>query len=184
MTNIPPWPDPDIRHSPENRRAMSQRFIAEARLELAAGNRIQAGEKAWGALVQYYKLIGDRRGWNHTSSREIESIGRHLLAEFPDYATPAFIDALSDAYHRGHMNFYENRLYDDEILDLVEGVEQALPILDRIALEPPRHFRIDSGSQLRRLRMVTGNRDLQVGDESAAGFSLTAASPASDPDPD
>ena len=177
MSTIPPLPNPSEEHSPESRRAMSEWMMAAANTELKAGNRIQAGEKAWNAVVQYYKLIGANRGWRHTSSRQLESIGRHLLAEFPEYASPEVINGLSDAYHKGHENFYENVLWDDEVLDVIEGVEKALPILDTIASEPPRPFRISSNSQLRRLRMVTGNPELQVGDESPAGFSLAADSP-------
>lgn len=172
MSSMPPLPDPAEKHSPESRRAMSQRFIMEARIELEAGNRVQAGEKAWNALAQYYKLIADGRGWNHGATREMESLGRHLMTEFPDYVTPPLINGLADAYHRGHDNFYENRLYDDEVLDVIEGVEYALPVLDAIATERPRPFRIESRSQLRRLRLLTGNEALQVGDESPVGFSL------------
>ena len=178
MSTVPPLPEPSNNHNAESRRAMSQRFMVEARIELEAGNRVQAGEKAWNALAQYYKLIADGRGWNHTATRELESIGRHLIAEFPDYVTPPFINGLSDAYHRGHENFYENRLHDDEVLDVIEGVEYALPVLEAIATERPRPFRIESTSQLRRLRLLTGNTALQVGDESPVGFSLGAGSEA------
>ena len=155
---------------------MSQRFIAEARMELETGNRIQAGEKAWNALAQYYKLIGDSRGWRHTSSQQMESIGRLMVAEFPEHANGTFINALADAYNRGHRNFYENILYDDEVLDVIEGVEYTLPVLETLVSETPRPSRITSRSQLRRLRMVTGNMGLEVGDESADGFSLVDGS--------
>ena len=176
MSTILPLPDPSEEHSPESRRAMSEWMMAAANAELKAGNRIQAGEKAWNAVVQYYKLIGANRGWRHTSSRQLESIGRHLLAEFPEYATPEVVNGLSDAYHKGHENFYENVLWDDEVLDVIEGVGNALPVLDAIASEPPRPFRIASNSQLRRLKMVTGNPALQVGEESPVGFSLATDS--------
>ena len=156
MTTIPPLPDPSLEHGPESRRAMSQWLMAAANAELEAGHRIQAGEKAWNAVVQYYKLIADNRGWLHTSSRQLESIGRHLMAEFPEYATAEVINGLVDAYHKGHENFYENVLYDDEVLDVIEGVERALPALEAIANQPPKPFRIASNSQLRRL--PRGNR--------------------------
>ena len=83
MSTMPPLPDPAEKHSAESRRAMSQRFIMEARIELETGNRMQAGEKAWNALAQYYKLIADGRGWNHDATRELESMGRHLVARIP-----------------------------------------------------------------------------------------------------
>ena len=171
MTVKPPLPEPAEEHSLENRRAMSRRFILEAREELKDGNRLQAGEKAWGAVAQHLKIIGDDRGWKHGSHRQLESIGRQISVEYPDYASPEFTEALSDAYHKGHENFYDNRRDIDEIEDTIEAVEQALPVLESIETEAPRYFTISSNSQRRRLVELTGNQDLQIGDESLVGFS-------------
>ena len=49
-------------------------------------------------------------------------------------------------------------------------------MLESLASEEPRPFTIESNSQLRRLRVLTGNDELQVGDESEVGFSLRDAS--------
>ena len=46
---------------------MGQRLIKQARHEFDAGDRLQAGGKAWGAAVQFLKIIGERRGWGHKS---------------------------------------------------------------------------------------------------------------------
>ncbi len=173
---MPPEPQPSQEHTPESRKAMSRWLTAAANAELKAGHRIQAGEKAWNAVVQYYKLIAASRGWRHDSTRQLESLGRHLMSEFPEYAADEVINGLSDAYHKGHENFYENVLYDDEVLDVIEGVGTALPALEAISTTVPRPFRIESRSQLRRLRLLTGNEALQVGDESPVGFSLAADS--------
>ncbi len=171
MTVKPPLPEPAEEQSPEDRRAISRRFILEAREELKDGNRLQAGEKAWGAVAQHLKIIGDDRGWKHGSHRQLESIGRHIRAEYPEYDTGDFAAALSDAYHKGHENFYDNRRDIDEIEDTIESVEQALPVLESIETEAPRYFTISSNSQRRRLVELTGNQDLQIGDESLVGFS-------------
>ncbi len=166
----PPLPEPGSQ-SPEDRWVISRRFIQHAREELARGSRLQAGEKAWGAVAQYLKIIGEDRAWNHGSHRQLESIGRHIRAEFPDYHSPEFADALSDAYHKGHENFYDNRRSALEIEETIEGVEKALPILEAITSQAPRYFRIESNSQRRRLVELTDNQALKVGDESLAGFS-------------
>ena len=171
MTVKPPLPEPAEEQSPEDRRAISRRFILEAREELKDGNRLQAGEKAWGAVAQHLKIIGDDRGWKHGSHRQLEGIGRHIRAEYPEYDTGDFAAALSDAYHKGHENFYDNRRDIDEIEDTIEAVEQALPVLESIETEAPRYFTISSNSQRRRLVELTGNQDLQIGDESLVGFS-------------
>ncbi len=175
MTSAPPLPDPvgpEQAQSPENRRAMSQRFIIQAREELERGDRVQAGEKAWGAVAQQLKLIGEQRGWRNGSHRQLESIGRQIRAEYPGLDSPELAVALSDAYHKGHENFYDNRRDFDEIEDTVEEVENILPVLESIGLQPPRFFEIQSNGQRRRLVEITGNAGLQIGDKSPVGFSL------------
>ena len=171
MTLIPPLPDPALNQPPAERRIMAAGFIREARQELNSGNRLSAGEKAWAAAVQYLKIIAEARGWRHISDRQLESVGKHLAAEYPEYAR-RFAAALADAYHKGHENFYENRRNFREVREAVEGVEDALPALEALTTEEPRPFRINSISELRRLKAVTGNNRLEVGDTSEVGFSL------------
>ena len=168
---FPPLPDPAENQPPEARRAMGQRLIKQARYELESGDRLQAGGKAWGAAVQFLKIIGEQRGWGHDSNRQLQSLGNHLAAEFAEYGGQ-LSGALADAYFKGHENFYENRRRLREVREAVEGIEETIPILEQIADASPRPFTIESNSQLRRLRVLTGNRDLQVGDSSAVGFSL------------
>ena len=168
---FPPLPDPAENQSPEARRALGHRLIKQARHEFDAGDRLQAGGKAWGAAVQFLKIIGERRGWGHKSNRQLQSLGSHLAAEYPDIGV-RILQALSDAYHKGHENYYENQRGLREVREAVEGVEEIIPILERLAQEQPRPFTIESNSQLRRLRVLTGRDDLKVGDSSEVGFSL------------
>ena len=144
-------------------------FIHHAREELERGHRLQAGEKAWGAVAQHLKIIGEQRGWNHVSQRQLESIGRHIVAE---YTQPRLGNAISDAYHKGHRNFYENQTTVPELRETVEQVEEALPLLEFLDFQDPLPFTIASESEARRLREVTGNSALKPGDASEVGFSL------------
>ncbi len=171
MTTVPPLPEHGLQSS-DDRRTISRRFILHAREELERGNRLQAGEKAWGAVAQYLKIIGEQRGWYHKSHRQLESIGHHVRAEYPDYDSGPFAEGLSAAYHKGHENFYENYRSREEVEESIEGAENALPVLESLITEAPRPFTIISNSQLRRLKELTGNNDLQVGDASLVGFSL------------
>lgn len=168
---FPPLPDPAENQPPEARRAMGQRLIKQARHELDAGDRLQAGGKAWGAAVQFLKIIGEQRGWGHDSNRQLQSLGKHLAAEYPEHGGRLSV-ALSDAYFKGHENYYENRRKLEDLRDVVEGVEEIIPILERLIDEPPRPFTIQFSSQLRRLRVLTGRDDLKVGDSSPVEFSL------------
>ena len=168
MTTVPPLPEPGVQ-SPEDRRAMSRIFIHEARDELDLGHRLQAGEKAWAAVAQHLKIIGEQRGWRHESHRQLESIGRLIVAE---YNEPDLGNAISDAYHKGHENFYENQRSVPVLREVLEVVEEMMPVLESLDFEAPRPITITSNSQLRRLREVTGRADLRVGDTSSVGFSL------------
>ena len=146
MTTIPALPAPSGNQTIEDRRTISQRFIQHAREELAKGNRLQAGEKAWGAVAQYLKIIGDNRGWRHTSHRHMEYIARQILDEYPDYDTGNLAHALSDVYDNGHRNFYENHATDEEIAELVDDTESlVLPVFETLVSLPPRPVRITSG---------------------------------------
>lgn len=115
------------------------------------------------------KIIGEQRGWGHESNRQLQSLGRHLSAEFPEYGG-RLNGALADAYFKGHENFSENRRRLRDVREAVEGIEETIPILERLTEEPPRPFTIESNSQLRRLRVLTGRDDLNLGDRSEVGF--------------
>ena len=168
MDELPPLPDPGFQ-SPEDRRAIARRFILQARHYLEQRDRLQAGEKAWGAIAHNLKVIGEQRGWNHGSHQQIENIARQIVIEFEDARLG---QAISDVFHNGHRNFYENQTTFDEMRDTIEAAESALPTLEALQRAEPRPFTIDSNAELRRLRALTGNDDLQIDDTSPIGFSL------------
>ena len=172
MTTMPPIPPHGEHQTPDERRQLARRFIIDARQELETGNRLQAGEKAWGAVAQMFKLAAERRGWNHHSHRLVRDMGFHLLAAYPEYSSAELNLALFDAFDKGHRNFYENWSSPDEVTAVVEDIEMFLPVLDTLASADMRPFVITSRSQLNNLRNLTGNDGLQVGDRSDVGFSL------------
>ncbi len=171
MDELPPLPDPGFQ-SPEDRRAVARRFILQARHYLEHRDRLQAGEKAWGAIAHNLKVIGEQRGWNHGSHQQIENIARQIVIEFEDARLG---QAISDVFYNGHRNFYENQTTFDEMRDTIEAAERALPTLEALQRAEPRPFTIDSNADLRRLRALTGNDDLQISDTSPVGFSLKHA---------
>ena len=168
MDELPPLPDPGVQ-SPEDRRAIARRFILQARQYLEQRDRLQAGEKAWGAIAHNLKVIGEQRGWNHDNHQQIENIGRQIVMEFQNALLG---EDISEVFHNGHKNFYENQRTIDEMRETIEAAEEALPMLEVLQQEVPRPFTIISSRQLRRLRALTGNNDLQIGDSSPVGFSL------------
>lgn len=168
MADLPPLPEPGFQ-TPDDRRAIGRRFIMQARQYLEQRDRLQAGEKAWGAIAHNLKAIGEQRGWNHGNHQQIENIGRQIVAEFQD---SDLSDAISEVFHNGHKNFYENYRTIDEMRETIEAAEEALPALEALQETLPRPFTIVSNRQLRRLEALTGNRELKIGDASPVGFSL------------
>jgi hypothetical protein len=176
MTTVPPLPEPGPQ-SPDDRRDIARRFIVEARDELEKGSRLQAGEKAWGAIAHNLKVIGELRGWYHESHRQVENIGRQIVAEYQDSDLG---EAISEVYHKGHENFYENQRSHETLREVLARAEEALPQLEALQNDSPRTFTIASNNQLRRLIALTGNIELRIGDTSPVGFSLRHSSDGDD----
>ena len=169
MTTAPDLPAHGVQ-SVADRLQISRRMIIHAREELANGSRLQAGEKAWGAVVQPMKAIADQRGWRHRSHQDVRAVITQVTLEYGFDSEQ--VEALSDAYRVGHHNFYENYYSREELAQMMDRVEEVLPDLIELTAMPPRPFTITSNAQLRRLSRLTGNDDLAIGDTSEAGFSL------------
>ena len=168
MTTVPDLPSPGIQ-SDEDRRQISRIFIAHAREELANGSRLQAGEKAWGAVVQPFKVIAEQRGWRHESHQDIHAVASQIVLEYDLDNDQSY--GVWEAYFIGHQNFYENQHPADTLAAMIDRVEGLLPYLIQLTVTPPRPFTITSNTQLRRLRRLTGDDGLEIGDTSQVGFS-------------
>jgi len=168
MTTVPDLPAPGLQ-SDEDRRRISRIFIAHAREELANGSRLQAGEKAWGAVVQPFKVIAEQRDWPHKSHQDIHAVASQIVLEYDLDNDQSY--GVWEAYFIGHQNFYENQHPADTVAEMIDRVEGLLPHLIELTITPPRPFTITSNTQLRRLRRLTGDDSLEIGDTSPVGFS-------------
>ena len=169
MTTVVALPEPGA-SSVEDRVQISKRMIQQARVELEAGDRLQATEKAWGALAQMMKAYGQQRGWlNLGGHRTVGHIAQHLQAEYEEIPIlRAYVAA-----DNGHRNFYDNEMSPPEIEGIITVVESVLPPLDIALREPPRPFTIRDADQRWRVRVLTGRQTLEIGDSSPTGFSNT-----------
>ena len=108
----------------------SQRFLAQAKQELADGDLPQASEKGWGATAQILKAIAEQRGWEHSRHRHYHRIVSRLRSETGD-GDIAHLFAVASVLHE---NFYENVLPPDEIAENLDDVQALLsklkPLLD------------------------------------------------------
>ena len=66
------------------RAAHAERLIVQAAEELAKEDRVQASEKAWGAVAHQLKAIADRRGWRYEDHADVYDIIRRVVAETGD----------------------------------------------------------------------------------------------------
>lgn len=117
----------------------SQRMLAHAREQLAAGDRVQTAEKIWGAAAHKLAEIANQRGWPLTGHRDNADIAEYIAALVGDPAIVGGFDSAAAA----HQNFYadllpihklEARL--DAVSDLIERLETARHQLP-LDLEPP-----------------------------------------------
>ena len=104
----------------------SRRFIAEAHYELEKkGDRLQASDKASGAVAQAVKAIGYDRQWRHNSHSLRREIIYLLAAE---YDRPEF-RALQNSADRLHSNYYEGTLHDWQVATELADISAWLPSL-------------------------------------------------------
>ena len=108
----------------------SQRFLAQAKQELADGDLPQASEKGWGATAQILKAIAEQRSWEHSRHRHYHRIVSRLRSETGD-GDIAHLFAVASVLHE---NFYENVSPPDEIAENLDDVQALLsklkPLLD------------------------------------------------------
>ena len=158
-------PNPGIQ-SPEDHMAISYRFLEEADRAIAAGLRLRASEKIWGAATHALSSIAEQRGWLHHAHTDFYDIVGYLGKE---YGRPELVNKLQDA-EVFHVNFYHNQRRTDHIIQGLAGVKLFVDELDELRQRPMQPFKIENGSEQARVHNLTGNR-YPLGTESATGFS-------------
>ena len=166
---FPELPPPG-EQTPDDYLQLSRRAVEQSRIELAAGDRVQASEKVSGAVATALKAIAEQRGWRHDSHPLRDAVVSQLGAELGPSTPPAQILYRGrDAAKAQHRNFYENTLYEDDILESIAVGEAFVQAIARLMSEPPRPFTV--AKPLDRHRIVQLTRfapDLGVTD--ARGF--------------
>ena len=111
---------------------MSRRLIQQAHYELEQkGDRVQASEKAAGAVAHAIKAIGEDRQWRHGS----HNLRREIMGLMADeYGNPA-LGILQQYADELHGNFYEDRLHEwqlrQELADVTGLLEFLLEVRER-----------------------------------------------------
>ena len=109
----------------------SQRFLAQAKQELADGDLPQASEKGWGATAQILKAIAEQRSWEHSRHRHYHRIVSRLRSETGD-GDIAHLFAVASVLHE---NFYEDQMEAHDVAHALVDVEvlmdKLIPLLSQ-----------------------------------------------------
>ena len=112
----------------------SRRLIRQARYELdQRGDRVQACDKASGAVAHAVKAAAEARHWRHDSHNLRRRIVYLLSAE---YAVPD-LSAMQDTADKMHDNFYEDLMFDHEVRERLGRVTGLLETFTGLLELPP-----------------------------------------------
>ena len=110
----------------DRRAGDARRLLAQAHYELhKKGDRLQAADKAAGAVAHAVKAIGCDRQWRHDSHNLRRQIVNLLAAEFgqPKLANlPAIADQMRD-------NFHKDSLYEWELSEYLSRITNGMDLL-------------------------------------------------------
>ncbi len=113
----------------EDHQVHSQRLIRHAEEQLAAGDRLQASEKAWGAVAHGLKVIAARRGWRYRTHADVFRMAERLAAEMDEPE----VETLVLVANQMHQNFYDDAMSEDLIRRNIDKVKALLDLLRRAA---------------------------------------------------
>ena len=106
----------------------SRRLTQHAEEMLESGDRLQASEKAWGAVAHRLKVVADNRGWKYETHIDAFRVVNDLAEE---QQNPR-IRTLFSVAHGLHIDYYEDIKTTDYLRGELEDVKELLAILERI----------------------------------------------------
>ena len=104
----------------------SRRLIAHAEIELEKGDRLQASEKAWGAVAHRLKSIAEQRDWEYATHRHAYRIARRLADELGDPQILVLFYAANGLRH----NYYVDAQPIESLRYQIDLVKELLAILE------------------------------------------------------
>ena len=111
--------------------AHSERLMQHAFEELAKGDRIQASEKAWGAMAHTLKAIADERGLTYEQHSQVRDVLFAILADVTDLTCRQLMLGGFTAAENLHRNFYKDVHLREQIDQELELVQTAIGLLNQ-----------------------------------------------------
>ena len=142
---------------PETYADTSRELMAQARDELAAGDLLQASEKAWGAAAAAVKSIAEMRGWQHYAHILIAAAVWRISREHRQPRIRTLFKSANDL----HQNFYEYRYGEEEVAEGIAEVAELLAFLESVKTETPVPFLPAGRRDRQRIGMLDGVLDLR-----------------------
>ncbi len=106
-----------------------RRLMEHAERELAEGDRLQASEKAWGAVAHRLKAIASRRGWKYDTHQQVYGIVERLANETRE---PQLLRDLFYVANGLHKNYYVDSVPLKDLEHQLSRVRALLNMLNRI----------------------------------------------------
>ena len=146
-----------VYNPPETYANTSRELIAQARIELDAGDLLQASEKAWGAAAAAIKAVAEMRGWQHYAHTLISAAVWRISRE---HHRPQIMGMMVCAYDM-QRNSYEDHYGEEEVAEGIEQVSELLKVLEQVKTETPRPFTPGNRRDRRSIGMLDGILDLR-----------------------
>jgi len=138
----------------EHHRKTSWRLLRQASYELEKrGDRVQACDKAAGAVAHAVKAAADARCWRSDSHNYRRRIVNLLAAEYARQE----LNLMQDAADQLHGNFYEDLMFEEEVQSRLELLSVLMAnFMELVEREPNPDFVPTSGQErmLTRLRLT------------------------------
>lgn len=123
---------------------MSRRLLQQAHYELEQkGDRVQASEKAAGAVAHAIKAIAEDRQWRHGS----HNLRREITALIADEYGETRLRTLQQTADWLHENFYEDRLHEWYLVELLSDVSELVQFLMEVRERGPNPDFVPSTDQ-------------------------------------
>ncbi len=106
----------------------SGRLLKHAREQLAREDRLQASEKAWGAVAHALQRVAKERGRRQSSHRDLSNLIEELDRERPRQRFRLLWWRAQSA----HQNFYRDTMSLSEIEAVIEAAEELVRKLGRL----------------------------------------------------
>lgn len=142
---------------------LSRRLLEQANYELhTMGDRVQASNKASGAVAQAVKAIAEDRNWRHRSHNLRRDIINLLADEFQQ-PQMRYLQAIADQLHD---NYYEDWLGEALVTNLVADVNSLIPLLWEAREQGANQDFIPSPLQQRTINRLLIPEEEALADES------------------